>query len=101
MEQTTEQQLQEKYGTFYTLEVEDSNGKSIKVYLRKLDRKTYQVVSKLMEKDSLMAIESLIASLYIGGDDYKLITEDFDALRSADSALIDMIRPKQGSLKKN
>jgi hypothetical protein len=101
MEQTTEQQLREKYGEFYTLTVQDSNNKDIITYLRKLDRTTYKVISKLMEKDELMAVESLLNSLYIGGDDPKLIINDFDALRSAEVTLVDMIRPKHGTLKKN
>ena len=54
-----------------------------------------------MEKDELMAVESLSNSLYIGGDDPKLIINDFDALRSAEVTLVDMIRPKHGTLKKN
>jgi len=101
MEQLTEQQLREKYGVFFTLSVDDSTGKKITVFLRKLDRIVYSSVSVIIQKDSLRGIESLLKSLWIGGDDVNLIIDDFEALRSAEVTLIEMLQPKVGTLKKN
>jgi hypothetical protein len=101
MEQLTEQQLREKYGVFFTLSVDDSTGKKITVFLRKLDRVVYSSVSAIIQKDSLRGIESLLKSLWIGGDDVNLIIDDFEALRSAEVTLIEMLQPKVGTLKKN
>ncbi len=101
MEQTTEQQLKEKYGTVYTLSVKDSNEKTITVFLRKLDRTAYSSTSAIIQKDALRGIESLLKTLWIGGDDVNLIIDDFEALRSAEVTLIEMIQAKQGILKKN
>jgi hypothetical protein len=101
MEQTIEQQLKEKYGTFYTLTVEDRSGKEITVFLRQMDRLVYTTVSALIQKDSLRGMESLLKQLWIGGDDVNAIISDLDALRSAEITLIEILQAKQGSLKKN
>lgn len=97
----TIQQLKQKYTDVYTLTVETSKGEEVSVHLRALDRQTYKIVSKLMEKDELSAVESLIKQLWIGGDEAAKICDDFQALRSATISLLDMLRPKEGSLKKN
>lgn len=99
--ETIENQLKEKYGEFYTLTVKDSKDAEICVHLRKLDRTVYQSVTAIIQKDSLRGIESLLRSLWIGGDDVNRIIEDFEALRSAEVTLIEMIQPKAGTLKKN
>lgn len=96
-------ELKAKYGTVYTLEIplNDESTEKATVFLRKLDRVTFQVISKLIDKDVLKATESLINTLRVGGDDAKLITEDFDALRSASNAIAEMLFAREGSLKKN
>ena len=73
--------LKAKYGTVYTL--------------------TVPSVQKIVQTDSLKAIENLIRTLYVGGDEVTKITENFDALHSAEGACLDMIKAKQGTLKKN
>ena len=67
----------------------------------KIDRACYSSVAKLVQNDSLKAIENLIRTLYIGGDDVSKITENFDALRAAEGACLEMIKAKEGVLKKN
>jgi len=96
-------ELKAKYGTIYTLVVptNDEETEFATVYLRKMDRVCYSTVSKLVQKDSLQGLESLIKTLYVGGDDVRMITENFDALRAAESPCLDILMAKQGVLKKN
>ncbi|RLI47667.1 hypothetical protein DRO61_07650 [Candidatus Bathyarchaeota archaeon] len=83
------------------LDVDDSS-KVANVYLKKLDRRTYTIVNKLLKgDDALKAVEACFKALYVGGDDLSLITESFDALMSAESAVVDLINRKPAELKKN
>ena len=97
------QALKTKYGTVYTLTVptNDEETEQATVYLKKVDRVIYASVSKLIQKDEMLGIESLLKSLYIGGDKVEKITENFDALRSAEVSLRQILAVKEGSLKKN
>lgn len=96
-------ELREKHKGCYELTVplNDDGTETATVFLRKLDRVVYASVSKLIQKDELMAVESLLKSLHVGGDDVKLITEDFDALRSASTGILPMLTARDASLKKN
>lgn len=96
-------ELKGKYGVVYTLEIPlNEEGTEIAtVFLKKLDRLTYKVAAGLIQKDELQAVEMLIKALRIGGDEAKLITEDFDALRSASNSIIPLLQAREGSLKKN
>ena len=71
--------LKAKYGTVYTLTVPTNED----------------------ETDALLGLENLIKTMYVGGDEVTKITENFDALHSAEGACLDMIKAKQGTLKKN
>ena len=85
----------------WTLTVNDKNGKPVTIHLKDLDRTTYKVVSTLVAKDELQGVESLLNSLWIGGDDVKLITQDFKALRNASVTILPMLQAEAGELKKN
>lgn len=106
---TTEEQdkliaeLKAKYGTVYTLSLPmpDDSGKTVTIFLRKMDRLVYKTVSALIQKESLMGVESLLRQLYIGGDNLESIINDFDLLRSAESTIVELLQAKQGELKKN
>ena len=106
MAKLSEQELQDlksKYGTVYTLTVpvNDDETEHATIYLRKMDRATFSSVQKIVQSDSIKATENLLKTLYVGGDDVKLITDNFDALHSAENACLEMIKAKQGTLKKN
>lgn len=96
-------ELKAKHGTVYELKVplNDDETEFATVFLRKLDRDTYKMASKLIQKDELQGVEFLIKTLRIGGDSAAKINEDFDALRSAASSILPMLIAKEGSLKKN
>ncbi len=95
--------LKAKYGVVYTLSVpiNDEETEHATVYLKKVDRLIYSSVSKLIAKDEMLGIESLLKSLWIGGDKVTLITENFDALRSAEKSLTQLLSTKESFLKKN
>ncbi len=99
----TIEELKQKYGTVYTLEIptSESGTEFLTVYLKKLDRQTYSAVSRIIQKDELQATEVLLKNLYIGGDELVKITEDFDNLRSASNAIVPILQAKEASLKKN
>lgn len=106
MAKLSEQELQDlksKYGTVYTLTVpvNDDETEHATIYLRKMDRACYSTVSKLVQKDALLGLENLIKTLYVGGDEVIKVTENFDALRAAESPCLEILMAKQGSLKKN
>ena len=96
-------ELKAKYGSVYTLTVpvNDDETEFATIYLRKMDRACYSTVSKLVQKDALLGLENLIKTLYVGGDEVTKITENFDALRSAEAPCLEILMAKQGSLKKN
>ncbi len=96
-------ELKEKYGTVYALTVptNDEETEFATIYLRKLDRVCLQSVSKLIQKDELLAVESLIKTLRIGGCQANEITSNLEALRAAAIAVVPMLQAKEGILKKN
>lgn len=94
-------ELKKKYVDVYTCSVKNSKGETITVYLKEIDRIIFKSVAALIQKDELTGIESLIKSLWIGGDDVVKITEDFKALRNAGATLMPIIETEAGELKKN
>jgi hypothetical protein len=99
MKQSEIDEVKAKYGGIYKLEVPTDDGDKV-IYLRKLDRVTYRAGAKLMEKDELLAAETFLRSLYVGGDDVEEIIKDFDSLRTASALLVDVISTKTGNVAK-
>ncbi len=101
-EAMTTEELKAKYGKIYELEIplEDDNGavESEFLYLRKLDRKTYSIVSKMMEKDELTGTETALRTLTVRGDVDRVVN-DFDALRIAGTLLVEVIGVRSGNVR--
>lgn len=95
------QDLKKKHGEVYTLSVKNKEGKVITIYLREIDRIVFKSVSALIQKDELTGIESMLRSLWIGGDSVDKIIDDFKALRNAGATLMPMLETEAGELKKN
>ena len=93
--------LKKKHDEVYTLTVKNKSGEPITVYLKGLDRITYKSNSALIQKDEMLGVESLLKSLWIGGDNVTKITNDFKALRSAGSTILPLLEVEAGELKKN
>lgn len=99
----TIEEIKAKYPSsdIFTLTVKSKKGQDITIYLRELDRVAYKSVSALIQKDELLGVESFLKTLYVGGDDVALITDDFTALRSAAMTILPMLSAEAGELKKN
>lgn len=104
------QGLKSKYGKVYTfiipLNAEDVDKDEdiiyATIYARKPDRMVFASVSKLVTgSDPLRANEAFLKSTYVGGDDLNLIMTNDEALRSIDSAMVEILNVKQATLKKN
>lgn len=97
------EELKNEHKGLWTLIIplDDDGTRKATCYLRKLDRQTYNVVSKMVANDPLTAIATLINTLWVAGDDAKIITDDFDALRCAADTCIDILKARTGELKKN
>jgi hypothetical protein len=95
----TIEELKQKFGTVYTLEIPtgETGSELITIHLKKLDRQTYSAVSKIIQKDELQATEVLLKNLYIGGDELEKITNDFDNLRSASNAVVPILQAQEAT----
>lgn len=67
--------------------------------IRRLDRVTYKAMISLMEKDDLLACATTLRALTVEGDAEK-VCNDFEALRTAQNLLVEVITPKVGNVAK-
>lgn len=95
--------LKAQYGTIYeiTVAVNDEETEFATFILRKLDRETYSQTMKIMQKDTIQAIELILKKLYVGGDDVNLALNDFDILRSLENPIAGLYSTRTADLKKN
>ncbi len=72
------------------------------IFLKKADRTIHAMVGKLvMGNDPLRAVEACLKGCYVGGDDLNIIIDNEEALMSCESAIVDMLKKKNATLKKN
>lgn len=98
------EELKQKYGKVLTLVVpldQDDLTKTATIYLKKPDRTTRSLISKVASQDGLKAIEAGLKNLYIGGDKLELVTSNDDALVACEDAIIDILSVQKAELKKN
>ncbi len=93
-------ELKAKHGTVYQVAATNSEDEVKVIFLKKLDRKAYDVSAAILKKNELQGIEVMLKALYIGGDDINDIINDFDALRSAANQLVELVTIKPGAIKK-
>jgi hypothetical protein len=94
--------LQAKFGKVYTLEVPLNEGeKTATMFLKKPGKETRSIVSTLVQKDPMRAVEAAIKNLYIGGDDLNMILADEDSVPSCEDAIVEMLTVQKAILKKN
>ncbi|BAQ92548.1 hypothetical protein [uncultured Mediterranean phage uvMED] len=91
-------ELKREYGTIYKLDIPLGDEEETLI-LKALDRKTYSVGIKLMEKDELQAGEMFLRSLAVAGD-VEAVINDFEALRIAVSLLAEVIGTRTGNVAK-
>jgi len=98
------EELKAKYGVIRTLTVpldEDDESKFSVIHLRKPDKQTRDMASKLAQKSSESAIKAVLNSLYVGGDSLKEIYESEDAMESLEYAVVQLLKVQQTTIKKN
>lgn len=97
-------ELKAKYGIIRTLEIpldEDDEAKVAVIHLRKPDKTTRDLASKLAQKDSTMAIKAVLNALYVGGDSLETIYKSEDAMESLEFAVVQLLKVQQTVIKKN
>lgn len=97
-------ELKKKYGKVATLVVpldEDDTTLVATLYLKKPDRVTRSIMSKLVGGDNTKLIEATLKNLHIGGDELAIVLNNDDALFSCDEALAEMLQVQKALLKKN
>lgn len=88
----------------FTLKVKKDrdSDEMIEIGLRDIDEQTFLAANAYMKKDrELDAVKFLIKNLRVSGAKAEDITENFHAVRAAVTPLMELIRPLEGSLKKN
>lgn len=97
-------ELKKKYGKVATLVVpldEDDTTLVATLYLKRPDRTTRSLVGKLASTDGLKAVEAALKSLYVGGDELKVVLSNDDAFASCEEAIVEMLMVQKAVLKKN
>lgn len=89
---------------FWTLKVpkDRSEKEFFKIEMRDIDEPTYLYAMQLLNAGKeFEAVRFVIKELRVSGDSAEEINSNFVAIRAANSALIDMMTPLSGELKKN
>lgn len=97
--------LKQKYGIVRTficpLDTDDETNVAT-VFLKKPDKGTRDMVSKLVKKEmSEKAIAACLKQLYIGGDNLDLILTNDDAMEAADFGVAELLMVQKATIKKN
>jgi len=98
-------ELKLKYGKITTVEIpldEDDATKKLVFYLRKPDKQTRSLISKLA--NGSVPEKAIIAgynALRVAGDDASALQTNDDAMISAEEALIEILKVQKATIKKN
>ena len=80
----------------------DDETKTATIFLKKPDKTTRSIVSKLVNQDKFdRAVVACLNALYLGGDELKSITENDDAIESAGMGVVELLQVQKATLKKN
>jgi len=91
-------------GAVFTLTVplDRDKTKSATFHMKDIDEATYLAAKSLIDKGKdFDATRLMVKTLTIGGDSPDIIKDNFIAINSAAKALIELIKPVEGELKKN
>jgi len=97
--------LKLKYGKITTVTIpldEDDETKVLTYHLRKPDKATRKMISKLANSE--MPERAVLAgynALRVAGDEVKELENNDDALISAEDALIEVLKVQKATIKKN
>ena len=96
--------LKAKYGKVTTVTIpldEDDESKALVFHLRKPDKQTRSMISKLAQSSSEKAVIAAYNALRIGGDEVSALQNNDDALIIAEDALIEILKVQKAVIKKN
>jgi len=91
------EELKEKYGVIFKLEIPMSDGEQMDLIVKKVGRREFDAGSKILQKNEMQGLEFFLRSLTIQGDPEAIIS-DFDAMRSAGELMADIISVKTGNV---
>ena len=91
------EELKEKYGAIFKLEIPMSDGEQMDLIVKKVGRREFDAGSKILQKNEMQGLEFFLRSLTIQGDPEAIIS-DFDAMRSAGELMADIISVKTGNV---
>lgn len=89
---------------YWTLKVPKDRDKKefFEIEMRDIDEPTYLAAMSILNAGKeFEAVRFLIRELRVGGDSAEELGQNFRAIHSANSALIEMMQPLEGELKKN
>lgn len=96
--------LKAEHGVVYTITapLNDEETKHATIILKKPRRVNHAMIGKLaMGNDPVKAVEAALTALYIGGDKLELVLDNEEALMSCETAIVEIFKKKEASLKKN
>lgn len=99
-----EQGADKKVAGDFTLKLpKDRNRTSFYViHLKDIDEPIYMAAAKLIaQQKEVEVIKFLIQNLWVGGDPWKDVCDNFIAVRSASEPMLEILNPATGELKKN
>jgi len=98
-------ELKAKYGKITTVIIpldEDDDSKVLTYYLRKPDKQTRKMISKLANGEvPERAVIAGYNALRVAGDEVAALEKNDDALISAEDALIEVLKVQKAVIKKN
>ena len=87
--------------TTVTVPLDDEETKFVTILLKRPDRQCNALVTKLMEGDSLKAVEAFLKNCWVGGDSIDKIAENFRALKGCGDVVLEMLSGYKITIKKN
>lgn len=84
----TEQELKQKYGKIYRIDLTD-DGDKYTAYFRRPDFDTLSAFAKLANTDSVKAAKILVTNLFIGGDE--IVKDDAILIMNAGAQLAQVV----------
>lgn len=96
--------LQAKYKPVFSISVplNDELTEYATIFVRKPDKKILDAISKVLKDgDTEQAMKVFIKNTYLGGDDYNVFINDYDALMSCDKSVAKILERREAILKKN
>ncbi len=96
---------EEKKKGFWTLTIpldREPNGNTASFELKEIDESTFMAARALIDaKKDFDAVRLMVKALHVGGDSPELLSANFVAISSAAATILTMVKPLEGTLKKN